>query len=119
MYILDEHITATVRACSLEVNGHSNRRLKICGTNGTVELCPLERFDGQPMTMRLSLKDAIPGYSSGTHALDFGIRKDRYTDQLEEFAGIIEGRLPDRTSFEHDYLVQDVLLSASGYTPWK
>lgn len=113
------HATATLRACSKEVGGLERRRLKICGTKGSIELCPLERFDGQPLLMRLVLKEGIPQYAAGTHMVDFGIRTDRYVDQLLEFAEMIRGNVTNPYSYEHDLLVQEVVLSASGFTTWR
>lgn len=108
----------TVRVCSVEVDGIGRRRLKICGTKGSVELCPLERFDGQPLTMRLTLLEDIPEYSAGTHIVDFGVKDDRYEDQLMELARIINGEIENPYTYEHDCLVQEVILAASGYTKW-
>ncbi|MBN1863352.1 MAG: Gfo/Idh/MocA family oxidoreductase [Victivallales bacterium] len=113
------HATVTLRACSLEVEGLSNRRLKICGTKGTIELCPMERFDGKPLKMRLSLLQGNAEYAAGTHTVDFGIRRDRYADQLFELANIINGKMENTYGYEHDYLVQETLLAASGYTKWR
>ncbi len=111
---------AAVRACSREVGSLPRRRLmKIGGLKGTVELCPLERFDGQPLRMRLTLAEPVPGYAAGTHALDFGVVHDRYEDQLLELARTINGELESPWSCEHDCLVQEVLLAAAGYRPWK
>jgi predicted dehydrogenase len=111
--------TVTLRACSLETDGIARRRFKICGTKGSVELCPLERFDGQPLLMDLFLKEAIPGYVAGAHTVDFGIIRDRYEAQLLELAKIINGEMENPYTYEHDYLVQEVLLAAAGYTKWE
>ncbi len=113
------HATATLRACSLEADGLSRRRLRVCGTKGTLDLCPLERFDGQPLQMQLTLREGTPDYAAGTHTLDFGIQRDRYADQLLELAGIIRGEMANPHTYEHDYRVQAVLLAAAGYTPWR
>lgn len=113
------HATVTLRACSLETNGTARRRFKICGTKGSVELCPLERFDGKPLLMELFLKESIPGYIAGNHIVDFGIIHDRYETQLLELAKIINGETENPYTYEHDYLVQKVLLAAAGYTIWK
>ena len=97
---------AAVRACSREVGSLPRRRLmKIGGLKGTVELCPLERFDGQPLRMRLTLAEPIPGYAAGAHTLDFGVVQDRYEDQLLELAREINGELESPWSCEHDCLV--------------
>ncbi len=111
--------SVTLRACSMEVDGLNRRRFKLCGTNGSVELCPLERFDGRPLLMNLVLKKAIPGYAAGEHTIDFGIIRNRYEDQLVEFAKIVNGEIQNPYSYEHDYLVQEVLLAASGYEKWR
>lgn len=113
------HATATLRACSKEVGGLERRRLKICGTKGSIELSPLERFDGQPLVMSLVLKEGNPEYTAGMHTVDFGICADRYVEQLREFAKLIRGNVANPYSWKHDSLVQDVLLSASGYTAWR
>jgi predicted dehydrogenase len=112
------HAAVTLRAHSRAVGGLDRRRLKICGTKGMVELCPLERFDGQALTMCLTLRDGNEEYTAGTHLLDFGIIRDRYEAQLREFAEIIRGNTPDIYGYEHDYLVQKALLAASGYAKW-
>ena len=109
----------SLRACSLEVNGIENRRLKICGTGGTAELCPLERFDGKPLQMCLTLKESSGEYCAGSQIIDFGARHDRYMDQLLELAKIINGEMENPCAYEHDCLVQEVLLAAAGYTQWK
>lgn len=111
--------TVTLRACSKEVNGLNCRRLKICGTKGTADLCPVERFDGKPLTMELHLKEANADYPAGDQIVDFGIKTDRYIDQLTELAKIIKGELPNPDIYDHDCLVQEILLAASGYTQWE
>jgi predicted dehydrogenase len=112
------HATVTLRACSLEADGLSRRRFKVCGTKGSVELCPLERFDGLPLQMRLSFSEGNEEYEAGTHSLDCGIKRDRYEDQLLELAKMVDGKMENPYTYEHDYLVQEVLLAASGYTKW-
>ena len=113
------HATVTLRACSFEVEGLPNRRLKICGTKGTIDLCPLERFDGNPLQMRLSLLEGNPEYAAGTHTVDFGVQCDRYANQLLELAKTVNGAMQNPYGYEHDYLVQEILLAASGYTEWR
>lgn len=113
------HATVTLRACSKEADGLARRSLKICGTKGTIELSPLERFDGQPLLLRLTLAEARPEYPAGTHMVDCGIAVDRYEDQLLELARIIHGEMKNPYTYEHDELVQEVLLAASGYTAWR
>jgi predicted dehydrogenase len=113
------HATVTLRACSMEQGGLTRRRLKICGTKGSAELCPPERFDGKPLTMSLVLSADTPEYPAGTHTVDFGVKRDRYEDQLLELAKIIRGEMKNPYTYEHDYLVQEILLAASGLTTWR
>lgn len=113
------HATVTLRVCSKVVDGLRRRRFKLSGTNGSVELCPMERFDGVPLRMELVLKEAIPDYAAGAHVIDFGVVRDRYEDQLLELAKIIRGQITNPYTADHDCLVQEVLLAAAGYTTWR
>jgi predicted dehydrogenase len=101
-------------ACSREVDGLNHRRFKLCGTRGTIELCPLERFDGQPLTLRLALQDGNAVYDAGNHIVDFGVQRDRYREQFLELARVINGEIENPYTYDHDYLVQEVVLAASG-----
>lgn len=113
--------TATLRVCSREVGGHSRRRLKVCGTKGTVELSPLERFDGKPLLMDVSLREDNEELKAGRHTLPFGPVRNRYEAQLLDFAQEIRGELkkPNIYDSRHDILVQEILLAASGLVDWK
>ena len=110
--------TATLRTCSREAGGR--RYLKVCGTKGTVDLRPLERFDKKPLQMSLILKEGNEEYKAGAHTLDFGPVRDRYDAQLLEFAREVRGETkpPSTHDARHDILVQEILLAASGYTKW-
>jgi len=110
---------AMVSACSREVDGLNHRRFKLCGTRGTIELCPLERFDGQPLTLRLTLREGNARYGAGTHIVDFGVQHDRYRAQLLELARIISGEIENPYSYDHDFLVQEVVLAAAGNSTWR
>jgi predicted dehydrogenase len=113
------HATATIRACSLETDGLRRRSLTIRGIKGTLELAPLERFDGQPLQLRMTLLEGNAAYAAGEHTVDFGVQRDRYRDQLLEFARVIRGEETSPYPYEHDQLVHEVVLAASGYTKWE
>ncbi|MDX9979377.1 MAG: Gfo/Idh/MocA family oxidoreductase [Lentisphaeria bacterium] len=114
------HATVTLRACSIELNagGQGGRPLKISGTNGTAYLCPLERFDGQALKLHLALREGNAEYAAGAHVIEFEPQADRYEVQLLELARIINGEMTNPYSYEHDVLVQEILLAASGCTQW-
>jgi predicted dehydrogenase len=113
-----EHALAWINTCDIELDGIKNRRLKICGTRGVIELCPLERFDKKPLLLSLRLKEEAGGYQKGNHEVDFGVQKDRYLDQLLEFARIVNKQMVSPYTLDHDYLVQEVHLATSGYHKW-
>jgi predicted dehydrogenase len=114
-----EHTLASLRVCSLSPGGVNARRLKISGDKGAVELSPLECYDGTPIRMNLTKLEGNEAYSAGTHIVEFGIKNDRYEDQLLELALMINGEMENPYKYEHDYLAQEVLLAAAGYTTWK
>lgn len=113
------HALATLRACRREVRGLSRRSLKVCGTNGTFELSPLERFDGQPLQAKVTLRQAAGDLAAGEHLLDFGVATDRYRSSLLELAQIIRGQTPNPRIYDHELLVHEVVLAASGMLKWQ
>jgi len=113
------HTTATVRACDITVEGIKQRHLTICGTRGTFDLCPLEKYDGNPIKATLILAQGNEHYAAGTHTVELEGMTDRYRTQLLELARIINGEIANPYTYEHDSLVQEVVLAAAGYTAWQ
>lgn len=114
--------TATIRSAIVEADGMMHRRLVVCGTKGTAEVCPLEcpgRYREEPLHVRLTLREDTPEYPAGTHIVDIGVMNGRYDDQLIELARIIRGEIENPYSYEHDLNVQETLLAAAGYTEWE
>ena len=112
-----KHATATVRVSLIEVDGFNQRRLVICGTKGSFELCPIEHKDySLPMQARLSLQEDWGEYKAGTQMIDCGVLGKRYNGQLMEFAQIVRGEIANPYGAEHEYLVQKALLEASNVT---
>lgn len=111
--------TVTLRACDQEIDGMRQRCLKICGSEGSIDLRPLEPSDDKPLQMQLRLTQGRAEYAQGTHTVVLGIQEDRYTGQMLELAQMIRGEIPNPYTSEHDCLAQEVLLAASGYTQWK
>lgn len=114
--------TATIRAAIVEVEGMKHRRLIVCGTQGTAEVCPLERPRGNyardPLQVRLTLKEDTPEYPAGPHLVNAGVMDGRYEAQLIELARVINGEIESPYSYDHDLLVHEVILAAAGYTQW-
>ena len=104
----------TLRACSRAVNGISHRRLRVDGTKGTVELSPLERFDGKELVLELDLKKPEGGYPAGKTVVGCGVQIDRYDLQFRELAEIVRGKRPNPDTYDHDLKVHRLTLMASG-----
>ena len=108
--------TATVRVSVEEIDGMKHRRLIVCGTNGTVELCPIEypgnEYYTHDMEVRLTLKNGNEAYGSGTHYVNCGPLGSRYERQLEDFYRIVREGRPNDYSYEHEFLLHKVLLEA-------
>ena len=110
--------TATIRTCSLEVEGYQRRQLVVCGDQGTVDIRPLEKFDiqpPQPLRLRLALSQARDTYKKGYQEVSFPPPPGRYDLQLIELARIIRGEIENPYPLEHELLVQQCLLEACGY----
>ena len=108
----------TVRVNAHKAWGSPLRRLSVNGNNGCFILSPHERFDGHELTAELFLKEDRGEYKAGINPLTFGRQQDRYIDQLTEFAQVIRGEVTPSYSYEHEYLVHEVTLAASGCTKW-
>ena len=91
------------------------RRLRIEGTNGTLELCPMENFKGRGLEIALKLKDDFGTYRAGEQTVGFPPESDRYAAQLLEFSAMVQGETKDRYTRKHDYTVHEVTLAAAGY----
>lgn len=108
------HATATVRVSLIEIDGFLQRRVVVCGTRGSFELCPIEHKDySLPMKARLSLKEACCGYEAGTRMIDCGVLGKRYDSQLMEFARIVRGEIENPYGAEYEYTLHKALLEAS------
>ena len=105
-----------IRSCSRAGCGNAGRRLRIDGSNGTIDLCPIERFDGERLVLDMTLLKPAGGYDAGSHAIDFGVQTDRYAEQLRELARIVRGEIPnDPAQYDHDLKVHELTLMACGY----
>ena len=110
---------ATIRSCGRKVSG-GGRRLRVTGTLGAVELCPVERFDGKPLLLDIWLKNPCGGLPAGHQTLDFGPQGsnsniDRYREQILQFARQVRGDEDEPDGLcEHDLAVQRTVLRMSG-----
>ncbi|MFO7936788.1 MAG: Gfo/Idh/MocA family oxidoreductase [Kiritimatiellia bacterium] len=112
------HTFVTLRSCGQIKGGMSKRSIRITGSNGTIELCPLERF-GTPLHVNMKLHKGVEKYAAGSHKVEFTITQGRYGAQLLELAKIIRGEIKNPYTYAHDYLAQEILLAASGNIKWR
>ena len=103
-----------IRTSSHMPGGIDCRRLRVDGTNGTLEIRPIERFDGQSLTLEMTLGQPAGGYGAGRTLVDFGVLVDRYRDQLEDLARIVRGDKPNDQDYDRDLRVHEVTLRACG-----
>lgn len=108
----------TIRTTSNEVKGYDRRQLVICGSKGTIEIKPLEN----PTMMTIAMADHTKGpveYLHDHHAvkstIDLPVLPGRYDTQLLDFAAMIRGEKDNPFSYEHELLVQQATLLASGF----
>jgi predicted dehydrogenase len=101
--------TATIRVSVTEFDGWKRRQFVVAGTEGTVEIRPLE-----PPQLTLTLKKPRGKFASGTHEVAWPAMTGRYDDQLIELARIARGQVKNEYTPDHDLAVQKLLLQASG-----
>ena len=99
-----------IRASANMPGGVLCRRLRVDGTKGTIDLCPIERFDGKRLTVKLSAGETVK-------EMDFGVQTDRYADQLLDLAAIVRGEKPNDQDYDTDLKTHEMTLKACGLMP--
>ena len=99
-----------IRSCSRAPGGVLCRRIRVDGTKGTLDLCPIERFDGGELVLVMTLAEPVAGYAAGRHEISFGVQIDRYAGQLQELAAIVRGEIADTADYDHDLRVHALTL---------
>lgn len=97
-----------LRTSSRMPGGIDCRRLRIDGTGGTIDLCPIERFDGMELKVALSVKGRPP------REVSFGAQTDRYEVQLRDLAAIVRGEKLNDQDYDRDLKVHELLLKVCG-----
>lgn len=99
---------ATVKSSALEVEGFDRRHLVVCGTQGTLQIQPLDN-----PSVRLALSTAQGGYRKGYQDVPLP-QYSRYIADAADMARIVRGEKAADYSPEHDLIVQATLLQACG-----
>lgn len=106
-----ENAMAMVDISALETRPMA-RRFEVYGTHGSAIMEPMEPAD----QIRLCLNEERDGYGAGVNGVPITpqSRHDLYLLELDAFLSAIQGeKEPDRT-YEHELLVQETLLRATG-----
>ncbi len=104
--------TATVRINLSDPFGGDRRRFTVSGTEGTLELLPME--SGQ---VTLSLSSARGDYKRGKQLLKLPIPGGRYTGEFIDLAKVVAGEKSLSWDAQHDVAVHETVLRAAGV--WK
>jgi predicted dehydrogenase len=101
--------TVTVRSAMVEVEGTARRNFVVRGTKGTFDIHPLE-----PPSVRLALIAPHGEYKKGYQDVKFNQPAGRYDGDFADLAKVIRGEKPLAFTPEHDLVVEETLLLASG-----
>ena len=106
-----ERALATVDVAAMET-GPLARRFEVYGTRGSAITEP---FD-PGRVVRLVLREPWEGYPAGEHPVELPIvvRQQLYERELAAFVAVLRGERPPDRSPEHELLVQETLLRATG-----
>ncbi|MBM79162.1 MAG: hypothetical protein CMJ78_01050 [Planctomycetaceae bacterium] len=100
---------AVLESTALEISPGLSRRIEVYGTRGAIIMEPME-----PPELRLCLDIDRDGYRKGWQVVKVEARP-RYVESLRAFVADIRGqKKPDR-SLNHEYIVQETVMRASGF----
>ncbi len=101
--------TATIRSTLVEPFGNARRQFTVCGESGTIEIYPLE-----PPKMRMALSQDRGPYRKGWQEVTLPKPAGRYDEEFRALARMIRGEQKPEWSADHDLLVEQCVLEASG-----
>jgi len=99
---------AVVETAVMEPQPFPARRFKVCGTEGSITLEPLE-----PPVARISLRKSVDEFKAGTQEVRLQ-RIPRHVRDVDDLADCIRGESDFSYFKEHDLSVQTTLLKACG-----
>ena len=106
--LIYEHAIARVFVSSVECNGWGRRCFSVAGSEGTIEIRPLE------VPVRMTLAKAGEGneyFDDYAKELETVSLPDscRYDEMIKDLYAFVTGKKENPYSYEHEYLVQKVL----------
>ena len=104
---------ARIHTSAVEVNGYGRRQLVICGSKGTANILPMER----PCRMTWSDTQIAEHHHRdcqiSVEVADLTAQQ-RYDEEVQCFHDYVLGIQENPWTYEHDYLVQKILLEMVG-----
>lgn len=106
------------KTSAAEYGGFMRRQLVVCGTEGTVEIKPLERYESNgnvcaDMRVVTRKNDSKDGWNALGKTVSYSI-PDRYDGMLREFAEIIRGEKENPNSLDYELKLLETVLKCSG-----
>ena len=99
-----------VLSTAARMPGHSQHRsFEITGTNGAIVIAPIEPGN----KMRVSMREARGPYKAGWQEVDLP-NQVRYVNDFKDLARFIRTGEPLKYSYDHELLVEETLLRATG-----
>jgi predicted dehydrogenase len=99
---------ATIKSSALEVEGGARRHLVVCGSEGTIQIQPLD-----DPAARVAFSQPRGSYRRGYQDVAFP-KFTRYVADAADMAAIIRGKKSSDFSYQHDLDVQTTLLKGCG-----
>lgn len=115
------HGLSFVKTCASEYNGFARRQLVICGSEGTIELKPLEiHCPGEGALLRTTGAAALEAdgpdpWRDGSRQWDSGIF-DRYDAMMRAFAAYVRGEAENPYSYDYELALFQTILKCCGVT---
>lgn len=104
------------KTCAAELGGFSRRQLVICGSKGTIELRPLEKYESDGT---LSTNVCYTDNENGTdwlYSAPFlkSAPADRYNKMMASFAKMVRGEIKNPFGYDYELKLYNILLKSCG-----
>lgn len=104
-----------IKSCAVERGGFDRRQLVVCGTNGTLEIKPLEiakgAVSGMNFAFRTARRECIGTKPTAEYTNDLF---DRYTDMMKGFAEMVRGERENPYTYNYELLLFKTILKCCG-----
>ena len=105
---------ATIKTCGAEVGGHPRRRLAVCGTKTTIDICPLEYFEEGVVYPDMKCdKMEYTGRANGTKSTTPVFH--RYRDMLLAFGEFARGERENPFTPDYELELYKIVMQCCGF----